>query len=48
MYNVIVLITVSVSTQVTKNGNNECHMWPVRRQKCCEDNSVARFLATPV
>ena len=48
IYNVIVLITVSVSRQLIKNGNNKCHMWPVRSQKWCEDNSVVPFLAIPV
>ena len=33
IYNVIMSITVSLSIQVTKNGNSECHMSPVRDQK---------------
>ena len=42
------VIAVSVSIQVTKNGNNEYHMWPVRGKKWWEDNSVVPFLAIPV
>ena len=32
---------------MTKNGNNECHMWPVHGHRWCEDNSGVPFLTIP-